>query len=74
MYMHIHTIVCSTAFYIYVNLDLLTCIEWRMTPVATATFSELNVIGKSRLGGMDRNAVHFCLTPSLRPDPSLPTM
>ena len=45
-----------------------------MIPVATATFSELNVTGRSRHGGIDSIAVQCCLTPSLRPEPSLPTV
>ena len=45
-----------------------------MIPVATAAFSELNIMGKSRHGGIDNIAVHCRLTPSLRPDPSLPVM
>jgi len=45
-----------------------------MIPVATATFSELNVTGKSRHGSIDSIAVHSCVTPSLRPDPSLPAL
>lgn len=43
-----------------------------MIPVATAAFSELNIMGKSRHGGIDNIAVQCRLTPSLRPDPSLP--
>ena len=45
-----------------------------MTPVATAAFSELNITGKSRHGGIDNIAVHCRLTPSLRPHPSLPAV
>ena len=45
-----------------------------MIPVATAAFSELNITGKSRHGGIDSIAVHCHLTPSLRSDPSLPAV
>lgn len=45
-----------------------------MLPVATAAFSEVNITGKSRHGGIDNIAVHCHLTPSLRPYPSLPAV
>ena len=70
---YMHTILSCTVYCVDV-LDLFSCIECRMTPVATATFSELNVMGKSRHGGIVIIAVHCRLTASLSPDPSLPTM